>query len=55
MKTHEPIPLPFTHSGRAGFTPSIQKKALHPLLFPFSSKKLTAKGVKCERERHQQW
>jgi hypothetical protein len=51
MKTTNPIPLRFSHSERASFTLPIQRKALQPALFPFSSKKLTMKGVKDESAR----
>jgi len=40
MKTLLQIPLRYSHTLRASFTLPIQKKAIHPQLLPFSSKKL---------------
>jgi hypothetical protein len=52
MKVNGQIPLRFIHSESANFTLPIQKKALQPTLFPFSSKKLAHKAPKDECERH---
>jgi hypothetical protein len=49
MKTLHHIPLRYCHSLRASFTLTIQKKAIHPQLLPFSSKKL--KGMRHDFER----
>ena len=53
MKTIINIPLRYHHSLRASFTLPIVRKAVQPQLFPFSSKKLTNKGSKCELEQLQ--
>jgi len=53
MKTPNPIPLRFVSAECVSFTLPIHKKALHPILFPFSAKKIfISKGVKDETERH---
>jgi hypothetical protein len=44
MKTTGYVHLRFVHTSRANFTLPIVKKPIHPVLLPFSSKKL--KGVK---------
>ena len=49
MKTLLQIPLRYDHSLRGSFTLAIQKKAIHPQLLPFSSKKL--KGLRHDFER----
>jgi len=51
MKTIGHIPLRFIHANRASFTLPIQRKAIQPHLFPFSSKKVMTKGLPDERER----
>jgi hypothetical protein len=49
MKTLHHIPLRYCHSLRASFTLTIQKKAIHPQMLPFSSKKL--KGMRHDFDR----
>ena len=49
MKTLLTIPLRYNHTLRASFTLPIHKKAIHPQLMPFSSKKL--KGMRHDFER----
>ena len=49
MKTLLQIPLRYSHTLRASFTLPIHKKAIHPQLLPFSSKKL--KGLRHDFER----
>jgi hypothetical protein len=49
MKTLFQIPLRYNHTLRAAFTLPIHKKAIHPQLLPFSSKKL--KGMRHDFER----
>src|ERR1043166_1628990 len=51
MKVSGQTTLKFIYAESVSFTLSIQKKALHPLLYPFSSKKLTSRTVKYESER----
>ena len=49
MKAISQIPLRFIYSEGASFDLPILQKALHPTLFPFSSKRLIRKGVKTEK------
>src|SRR5437868_5138745 len=49
MKSSGHVHLRFVHSNRANFTLPIVKKPIHPVLLPFSCKKL--KGVKHESEQ----
>jgi len=49
MKTLLQIPLRYNHTLRASFTLPIHRKAIHPQLLPFSSKKL--KGMRYEFDR----
>jgi hypothetical protein len=51
MKVTGHIPLRFIHANRASFTLPIQRKAIQPHLFPFSSKKVFTKVPHEERER----
>jgi hypothetical protein len=50
MKPATHIPLRFSEE-RATFTLRIQKKALQPTLYPFSSKKLHSRDAKHEPNR----
>jgi hypothetical protein len=49
MKSTGHVHLRFIHSNRANFTLPIIKKPIHPVLLPFSSKKL--KRIKYEPEQ----
>ena len=54
LKSAGQVPLRLIYARSVSFTLPIQRKELHPALFPFSSKKLTSKDAKDECDRQLQ-